>query len=333
MSDTNLSKKQISDSTRIQICSKYTNGKSIAVIAAEVDIQYKAVANIIRTYKLTGRMISKKNRKSKPKKINTDIKTFIDQLIFDDVSVTLKMMKQKINERFNVSVSKSSIQRTLATFNYSFKRVVCVPQARNTRRNIECRYLYAQDMILTDENKIIYIDEFGISCSSRKSYGRSLIGTSPIKTVAAVRSRNFSTCAAMIKNRLLYFKTIDCAYNTEKYGEFLRDLLVTLNNLNMFNCILIMDNCPIHKAASLREMVEANGHTIKFLPPYSPQLNPIEEVFSKWKNDIKSRNCLTTEELYTAILSSSYNLTPQDCNNYYAHVRLFIAKALRKEDF
>jgi hypothetical protein len=57
----------------------------------------------------------------------------------------------------------------------------------------------------------------GISFSSRKAYGRSIIGTSTRKIIAAIRSRNFPTCAAMSKNRIIYFKTYDVAFNTERY--------------------------------------------------------------------------------------------------------------------
>jgi transposase len=329
----NIPKKQIDDAIRQQICTKYGDGKSIAVISKEVGIPYRAVANIIRIFKMRGRILALKHRVSRPSKLTNTIKTFIDDLISQDVSTTLQTMKNKILESFGASVGRSTIQRHLQAFNYSIKRLILVPIARNSIRNVNTRFDYAQNFVVWDENKLIYIDEMGISCSSRRMYGRSLIGTSPLKTIAAIRSKNFSTCAAMHKSGLLYFKTYDTPYNTEKYGSFLGDLFLKLEERGLKNCILIMDNCPIHKAGILRESIEAAGHIMTFLPPYSPQLNPIEEGFSQWKNHIKSLNCMTVEELNNAIFRSAFNVTEQDCNKYYEHVRLFILKALRREEF
>jgi hypothetical protein len=79
------------------------------------------------------------------------------------------------NER-EVTVSISTIRRELIGFNYSLKRVEIIPQARNTELNINIRYEYANFYLSLNENIVVFLDEFGISCSSRVDNGRSEIG-------------------------------------------------------------------------------------------------------------------------------------------------------------
>jgi transposase len=94
-----------------------------------------------------------------------------------------------------------------------------------------------------------------------------------------------------------------------------------------------MDNASIHKNEEQRNFLESNGFELKFLPGYSPQLNPIEEVFSKWKHYIAQGNPNTNEDLNLLINSSSNLISSQDCEGFFRHVRSFVLKGIRREDF
>ena len=94
-----------------------------------------------------------------------------------------------------------------------------------------------------------------------------------------------------------------------------------------------MDNASIHKGERVRYFVEQQGFELIFLPPYSPQLNPIEEIFSKWKHLIKSHNCETIQGLLDTISSTSSAITSIDCSSFFSHVREFILKGIRNEEF
>ena len=62
-----------------------------------------------------------------------------------------------------------------------------------------------------------------------------------------------------------------------------------------------MDNVPFHKSLSVKNQFLEKGHTIKYLPPYSPMLNPTENAFSKWKLYVKMANCTSEDELIKAL--------------------------------
>ena len=82
--------------------------------------------------------------------------------------------------------------------------------------------------------------------------------------------------------------------------------------------IVVMDNLPAHKPDAVRTAIEAMGATLRYLPPYSPDLNPIEMAFSKFKALLKKAAARTIEDLWTAIAQALPQLTPQDCASYFA---------------
>jgi transposase len=326
-------KKQLSDETRKTIIKKYNQQKSIKTISEELDLNYQTVASVVRIFRLNGRIFAQKSRNVSKKKLSENDTTFIKTAIENDVSITLNTIKVKLHTERGVAVSRSTINRSICDFNFSFKRLQLIPEMRNSSSNIEKRYAYATEYLQYDQDKVVFLDEFGANCSIRSAYGRSQIGTTPRKNIRAIRSKNFSISAAMAKNTLLFYEVIDRPYNGERYYMFLHDLLRILREKNLTSMILVMDNLPVHKVDIIKNLIIQNGHNLVFLPPYSPQLNPIEEVFSKWKNEIKILNPNNFSELETAIRNGHNSITDDDCRAYFRHTRQYAVKATRREEF
>ena len=80
--------------------------------------------------------------------------------------------------------------------------------------------------------------------------------------------------------------------------------------------IVVMDNLASHKVKGVREAIEAVGAEVWYLPPYSPDLNPIEQMWSKVKAVLRRLARRTTESLYRAIGTALRQVTPDECNNY-----------------
>ena len=82
--------------------------------------------------------------------------------------------------------------------------------------------------------------------------------------------------------------------------------------------IVIMDNLSAHKSTAVREAIEATGAELRFLPPYSPDFNPIEMAFSKLKAFLKKTAARTVDDLWDAIALGIETFTPAECKNYFA---------------
>ncbi len=83
------------------------------------------------------------------------------------------------------------------------------------------------------------------------------------------------------------------------------------------NDVVILDNLPAHKGAAVRAAVEATGARLLFLPPYSPDFNPIENAFSKLKSILRKAAARTVPELWDAIRDALPRFTPNECANYF----------------
>jgi len=81
--------------------------------------------------------------------------------------------------------------------------------------------------------------------------------------------------------------------------------------------VVIMDNLPAHKLVAIREAIENVGATLRFLPPYSPDFNPIEMAFSKLKAILKKAACRKIEDLWTTIGIAVDTFKPEECANYF----------------
>ena len=82
--------------------------------------------------------------------------------------------------------------------------------------------------------------------------------------------------------------------------------------------IVIMDNLPAHKVKGVREAIEGAGAQLFYLPPYSPDLNPIENAFSKLKAILRKAAARTIEDLWAAIAAALDTFTPSQCSNFFA---------------
>ena len=83
--------------------------------------------------------------------------------------------------------------------------------------------------------------------------------------------------------------------------------------------IVVMDNLPAHKLAGVRKAIEAAGATPRFLPPYSPNFNPIENAFAKLKALLRKAAARTIPDLIQAIRQAIAKVTPRECASYFDH--------------
>ena len=81
--------------------------------------------------------------------------------------------------------------------------------------------------------------------------------------------------------------------------------------------VVILNNLAAHKGASVRAMVEATGATLRFLPPYSPDFNPIENAFAKLKAALRKAAARTLDDLWNTVHDALPSFTPNECANYF----------------
>jgi transposase len=83
--------------------------------------------------------------------------------------------------------------------------------------------------------------------------------------------------------------------------------------------VVVMDNLATHKVAGVREVIEGAGARLEYLPPYSPDFNPIEPMWSKIKQTLKSREPRNERQLLKAASAAFATVTPSDCQGFFLH--------------
>lgn len=109
---------------------------------------------------------------------------------------------------------------------------------------------------------------------------------------------------------------LDGAVNRDAFEAFVEQVLVP--HLRPGD-VVVLDNLSSHKGAGARALIESAGAELLFLPPYSPDLNPIEMIFAKIKQGLRSLACRTREALWDRIQSVLDSVTPSDASNCFAH--------------
>ena len=242
---------------------------------------------IIKKYKDSGLSDALQKGGFRPTKLNCQQNYILQMWIGEDCALTLRNLKDLIEVTFNITIGKSTIAKYIGDFNYSIKRISIQPERRNNESAISSRFNYAtrflQLMSTYRETQFIFVDEFGVNVSMRKRYGRSAIGRRAVLRVSNLRSRNISVCAAMNIEGLLKFVHSDRSYDSAQFKQFLALVSAKLRENGLGEVVFVLDNASIHKTREINEFVSSLGHELLFLTPYSPFLNPIENLFSQWK--------------------------------------------------
>jgi transposase len=165
-----------------------------------------------------------------------------------------------------------------------------------------------------DPERLVFIDESGVSTKMARLRGRARRGE---RCRAAIPHGHWKTITFTAGLRLTGVAApalIDGAMNGETFLTWVEGMLV---RELVPGDIVVMDNLPAHKVAGVRDAIEAAGASVLYLPPYSPDFNPIEKAFSKLKALLRKAAARTVDDLYTAVAHAIDAITPAECANYF----------------
>jgi transposase len=171
-----------------------------------------------------------------------------------------------------------------------------------------------------DHQNMVFIDEMGYNaCSAARRYGWSPRGQTAYVSYPFRRGEKLTFIGAINYRGPVAYQIQSGAANAESFSSFVLNVLMPTVLPGGLNSIIVMDNCRIHKSAELLACLQALGVTVLFLPPYSPDLDPIELVFG-WIRKWCRRNfeaCRDDPENSLAIAFLS--VPPDVCCNFVQH--------------
>lgn len=165
-------------------------------------------------------------------------------------------------------------------------------------------------------SRLRFIDESGNNLALTRLFGRAAPGQRIAEGVPQNRGENVTMLAAIGLSRVSAPMTVNGAVDGEVFLVYVREVLSpTLSEGE----VVVMDNLSAHQVAGVREAIEAKGARLEYLPPYSPDYNPIEKCWSKLKTYLRRVKARTREALEAALKEALLTITEADARAWFAH--------------
>lgn len=289
-------------------------------VAKNLSVDLSTVSRVTSRFEQTGG-VDAKPRHGAPRKLTPMDEFLIIENILKRPNIYLHELQSDIRQITGTDVDVSTICRFLKRNNFSRKKLSYVA----SQRSAELRGQFLSDISVYDPDMFLFIDESG--CDRRdamRRFGYSLVGKPARSHSLLVRGKRFSAIGILSSVGLLDVHLTSDTVNSETFLEFIdRSLLRYVMPFNGVNpcSVVVLDNASIHHVDEVVDAIQSVGALVHFLPPYSPDLNPIEEAFSKVKGYLKANDLaiqsVPDDELQDFILSGFASITESDCTQWF----------------
>jgi len=179
---------------------------------------------------------------------------------------------------------------------------------------LKCRQDWFDGQLDLDPDCLVFIDETWASTNMARRYGRCAKGERLRIGVPHGHWKTTTFIGALTLRGIIAPFVLDGPINRDAFETYVDKVLVP--ELRPGD-IVVMDNLSSHKGPKVREMIEAAGAQLRYLPPYSPDFNPIENAFAKLKALLRKAAKRTVDGLWTTIGNLIHNFSPNECRNYF----------------
>ena len=187
---------------------------------------------------------------------------------------------------------------------------------RDREENRKRREEFLQRLQTVPPEKLIFLDESGVTTQMTRGYARASGGRRVHEATPGGHWKILTILSALSLRGLLATMTIEEATDGDIFLAYIEQVLGP--KLRPGD-VVVMDNLSAHKVAGIGELIQAAGAELLYLPPYSPDLNPIEKAWAKLKQLLRSTKARTAEALDQAIAELLPQITPQNAQAWFRH--------------
>ena len=288
-------------------------------IASNLNVSVGTVYRIYKLFEETGN-VDPKIREYTGIKIDERVTQVILSIVFNSPDLYLTEIKDKVHQCTGMDISPPAICNVIHKNGLTRKKV----QRIASQRSAIYRGDYIAEMSMYNVNMLVFADETGKDardCISR--YGYAVQGQTPQSALRLTRGQRTSVIAAISCIGLIGYDEFTGNVRGDEFFDFVRGTLIP--NMNPYNgtneaSILILDNCSIHHVEEIQTLLRDSGIFVIFLPPYSPDLNPIELTFSYIKRYLQEhQEIIQAANNLSDIIKSAFNsITIDQCINWIA---------------
>jgi transposase len=185
---------------------------------------------------------------------------------------------------------------------------------RDTEENRRRREVFLQRLRAIAPERLIFLDESGVSTQMTRRYARAERGVRVHETTPEGNWKILTILGAMSLRGMIATMTVEAATDAEIFLAYLDHVLCPALRPGD---VVVLDNLSSHKVAGVRDRIEGAGAELLYLPPYSPDFNPIEKAWAKLKQLLRAAKARTAEALEQAIAELLPAIRPQDAKAWF----------------
>jgi transposase len=284
---------------------------TLSQIAERFLVSISFVTRLLQRHRTTGSVEPRPHGGGNTPVLTAEDLQRLRELIRDQPDATLEECRRHLGS----SCSIATISRALSKLGLPRKKKVPRAAEQDSPEVPEKRRAFCEELAGIDPQRLVFVDECGANTAMTRTHGRAPAGQrvhadAPGRWDAITLTCGMRLCGAMAA---LAFPG---ATNTVRFEDSVAEVLVP--ELKSGD-VVIWDNVKPHQSEEAIEAVEAAGARVVPLPPYSPDLTPIEEMFSKVKNVVRSFAARTTGAVYAAFASGLHDVTLEDIAGWFGH--------------
>ena len=246
---------------------------------------------------------------------------FLQALLLEDVDLTLEELCGLYRQTYGVRVGVATMHLTLKRMGYTYKKKTFHDPKRDGEGSGDIKDSYACQLEGVKPEDRLYLDETGSCLNLSLDYGRSPKGERVHDDKPTASGETVSTAAVLTEHGIEAVAQYRGTLTAKRFISYLEVYVLAL----VVGCkVLIMDNHPVHCAKAVQQFLVEHKVPLVFLPPYSPELNPIEEAFSKIKHHIRKCKPRTIETLCGTIRAAIATVTEDDVIGYVNHAAEYL---------
>ena len=294
----------------------YSLNNSIRKTAKVFNVSITMVMGLKKLFEETGSLTPRESKRKASRLISDEGELYLQALLLKEPDLTLEEIIDNYEEVYNIRVSIGTMFNTLKKLKITRKKKTFSDPKKNTKQNEELKKEYDAKLADIPPDKRFYLDETGTYLNLSPLYGRSKCGL-PVYDVKPTHSlEKLNTIAILTEDGIKAPYTYSTSLTASLFIYYLDTYVVPILTDNQ---TIIMDNLPVHHAKIVKDYLNEKQINVLYLPAYSPELNPIEEAFSKIKNYIKKQKAWTIDKL-KRVLKDAFNIiTKNDACNYFNH--------------
>jgi transposase len=284
---------------------------SFRQIARRFVVSLSFLVRLLQTHRRTGSIDPKPHRGGHPPALSPEDLKRLRELVHQQPDATLEELRQ----RLGVSCSTMALCRALVKLGLPRKKKIPRAQEQDRPEVQERRREFCEELSGIDPKRLVFVDECGANTAMTRTHGRAPVGERVYATTPGQWESITLTCGIRLGG-VTAALAFPGATNTDMFENYVKDVLVP--ELKPGD-VVIWDNLTPHESEEAVEAVEEAGARVVPLPPWSPDLTPIEEMVSKVKGAMRSAAARTTEAVYAAFGSALHDVTLADIAGWFGH--------------